>query len=308
MNNISNNAKYLRKPPWIRVKIPTNASTNKTTQLIKKYNLNTICKEAACPNCSECFKRGTASFIILGNTCTRNCAFCNVSGGTPETIDHDEPTNLAQAVKEMNLSHVVITSVTRDDLADGGAEQFLHCIQEIRKRTNTTIEILTPDFQNCRELALDILSSSLPNVFNHNLETVPQLYSSVRPQAIYQESLALIANFKNKFPHILTKSGLMLGLGESLDQVVNVLEDLAKNGCDMITLGQYLQPSTKHYPVKKYVTPEEFHKLQDIGQQLGFKHVASAPMIRSSYLADQHVIMANCANKTIDNDIEKIRK
>ncbi len=284
---IPTEGKLPRKPAWIRAKAPVDPNVQKIKNLIREKNLNTVCEEAACPNLGECFAHGTATFMILGDLCTRRCPFCDVAHGRPQPLDTNEPQNLADAVSTMGLKYVVITSVDRDDLRDGGAGHFSDCIQAIRDQTiEIKIEILVPDFRGRMEKALDNLALGLPDVFNHNLETVPRLYKQVRPGADYLWSLDLIRQFKLRHPDIPTKSGLMLGLGETLDEVQAVLRDLKEHGCDMITLGQYLQPSRHHLPVERYVNPEEFDQLADFGNDLGFKNIASAPMVRSSYHAD----------------------
>ena len=279
--------KLPRKPAWIRARAPVDPNVQKIKKLIRDKQLSTVCEEAACPNLGECFAQGTATFMILGDLCTRRCPFCDVAHGRPQPLDENEPQNLADAIKIMGLKYVVITSVDRDDLRDGGAGHFAACIKEIRDQvTNIKIEILVPDFRGRMEKALENLNQSLPDVFNHNLETVPRLYKQVRPGADYLWSLDLIRQFKHQHPEIPTKSGIMLGLGETLEEVCTVLRDLKEHGCDMITLGQYLQPSRHHLPVARYVSPEEFDDLANFGHQLGFKNVASAPMVRSSYHAD----------------------
>jgi len=284
---IPTEGKLPRKPAWIRAKAPVDPNVQKIKNLIREKNLNTVCEEAACPNLGECFAHGTATFMIMGDLCTRRCPFCDVAHGRPQPLDANEPQNLADAVSTMGLKYVVITSVDRDDLRDGGADHFATCIQTIRDQTtDIKIEILVPDFRGRMEKALDNLEPGLPDVFNHNLETVPRLYKQVRPGADYLWSLDLIRQFKFRHPEIPTKSGLMLGLGETLNEVQDVLRDLKDHGCDMITLGQYLQPSRHHLPVERYVTPEEFDQLANFGNDLGFKNIASAPLVRSSYHAD----------------------
>lgn len=279
--------KLPRKPAWIRAKAPVDPNVQKIKNLIREKNLSTVCEEAACPNLGECFSHGTATFMIMGDLCTRRCPFCDVAHGRPLPLDKNEPQNLADAIKTMGLKYVVITSVDRDDLRDGGAGHFAACIHKIRDHSSEIkIEILVPDFRGRMEKALDNLDKGLPDVFNHNLETVPRIYKQVRPGADYSWSLNLIQEFKNRHPEIPTKSGLMLGLGESLDEVRDVLRDLKDHGCDMITLGQYLQPSRHHLPVERFVTPDEFDQLAEFGNKLGFKNIASAPMVRSSYHAD----------------------
>ena len=284
---IPTEGKLPRKPAWIRAKAPLDPNVLKIKKLIREKNLNTVCEEAACPNLGECFAHGTATFMIMGDLCTRRCPFCDVAHGRPQPLDENEPKNLADAIQIMGLRYVVITSVDRDDLRDGGAGHFADCIKIIRDQTpEIKIEILVPDFRGRMEKALTNLEPGLPDVFNHNLESIPRLYKQVRPGADYLWSLDLIRQFKQRHPQIPTKSGLMLGLGETLDEVRDVLRDLKDHGCDMITLGQYLQPSRYHLPVDRFVTPEEFDQLADFGKQLGFKNIASAPMVRSSYHAD----------------------
>ena len=276
-----------RKPKWIRAKAPTDPKVSELKGLLRKHKLHTVCEEAACPNLGECFAHGTATFMIMGDLCTRRCPFCDVAHGRPQALDENEPANVAEAIKLMKLRYVVITSVDRDDLKDGGAEHFANCIREIRSQTpDTRIEILTPDFRGRMEIALEKLADAPPDVFNHNLETVPRLYKKARPGADYQWSLDLIKNFKAQHPDIPTKSGLMLGLGEEIDEVKEVLRDLREHDCDMLTLGQYLQPSRYHLAVERFVNPEEFDELGAYATKLGFSNVASAPMVRSSYHAD----------------------
>ncbi len=284
---IPTEGKLPRKPSWIRAKAPTDPNVQRIKSLVKEKKLSTVCVEAACPNLGECFAHGTATFMIMGELCTRRCPFCDVAHGRPNPLDLDEPKNLADAVAIMGLKYVVVTSVDRDDLRDGGAEHFANCINQIREHNiGIKIEVLVPDFRGRLEKALDNLDKGLPDVFNHNLETVPSMYKQVRPGADYQWSLNLIKQFKSRNPSIPTKSGIMLGLGEDLEEVRDVLRDLKAHGCDMITLGQYLQPSRHHLPVARYLTPEEFDKLAEFGHSLGFQNVASGPMVRSSYHAD----------------------
>jgi len=277
-----------RKPSWIRAKAPTTPEVKRLKKVLREQKLNTVCEEAACPNLGECFTKGTATFMIMGDICTRRCPFCDVGHGRPEPLDENEPTSLAETIKAMALKYVVITSVDRDDLRDGGAQHFVDCIQAVRaSNPDIRIEILTPDFRGRMQIALDIMEQAPPDVFNHNLETVPRLYKQSRPGADYQWSLDLIQNFKMTHPNIPTKSGLMLGLGEQLDEVLVVMQDLRDHGCEMLTLGQYLQPSLDHLAVDRFVTPDEFKKLEIAGYDMGFSHVASGPMVRSSYFADQ---------------------
>ena len=276
-----------RKPDWIRARAPTHPRVQELKQLIRAQRLHTVCEEASCPNLGECFAHGTATFMILGDLCTRRCPFCDVAHGRPAPIDITEPANLAQAVQLMGLNYVVITSVDRDDLKDGGAGHFAACIKAVRDESpKTRIEILTPDFRGRMEVALACLQAALPDVFNHNLETVPRLYTKVRPGADYAWSLDLIRRFKSLHEGIPTKSGIMLGLGEELEEVKQVLRDLRAHGCDMLTLGQYLQPSRYHLPVERFVHPDQFQALGLYAQSIGFSSVASAPLVRSSYHAD----------------------
>ena len=276
-----------RKPEWIRARAPTHPRVQELKQLMRTHHLYTVCEEASCPNLGECFAHGTATFMILGDLCTRRCPFCDVAHGRPAPIDQAEPENLAQAVQLMGLSYVVITSVDRDDLRDGGAGHFAACIDAVRKKCPATrIEILTPDFRGRMEAALGRLSTALPDVFNHNLETVPRLYKKVRPGADYAWSLDLIRQFKIRHPGIPAKSGIMLGLGEELEEVRQVLRDLRDHHCDMLTLGQYLQPSRYHLAVERFVHPDEFKALGEYASSIGFTSVASAPLVRSSYHAD----------------------
>lgn len=277
----------LRKPEWIRIKLPSGQETAKIKQLLRESQLHTVCEEAACPNLAECFKHGTATFMIMGDLCTRRCPFCDVAHGKPKPLDENEPRQLAEAVQKMALKYVVITSVNRDDLRDGGAAHFANCIREIRLQTpNTKIEILVPDFRGRIEKAVEILTAQPCDVFNHNMETVPRLYTKARPGADYQGSLELFRQFHEAKPDIPTKSGLMLGIGETEGEVVEVMRDLLAVGCSMLTLGQYLQPSKDHLAVEEYVTPAQFDHYAEIAKSLGFKQVASAPLVRSSYHAD----------------------
>lgn len=276
-----------RKPSWIRAKAPTGEKVTQLKSLLREQNLHTVCEEAACPNLGECFSHGTATFMIMGDVCTRRCPFCDVAHGRPKPLDLNEPEHLAQAIEKMQLKYVVITSVDRDDLKDGGAGHFSACIEAIRSRTpEVKIEILVPDFRRRMDIALSKLAECPPDIFNHNLETVKRLYRKARPGADYDWSLQLIKNFKAQHPELPGKSGLMLGLGETIDEVKQVLQDLRAHNCDMLTLGQYLQPSRYHLQVERFVTPDEFAELGVYAESLGFKNVASAPMVRSSYHAD----------------------
>lgn len=277
-----------RKPAWIRAKAPTDPKVIALKQLLREKNLHTVCEEAACPNLGECFSHGTATFMIMGALCTRRCPFCDVAHGRPKPLDEHEPAHLAEAVRLMDLRYVVVTSVDRDDLRDGGAGHFAACIGAIREASpSTRIEVLTPDFRGRMAPALAALSATPPDVFNHNLETVPRLYLKVRPGADYAWSLSLIREVKAVLPKVPTKSGLMLGLGEDMEEVRAVLRDLRAHDCDMITLGQYLQPSRSHLPVERFVAPGEFDALADYARSIGFANVASGPMVRSSYHADR---------------------
>ncbi len=278
----------LKKPDWIRVRLGNPSEVQEVKRVLRSRGLHSVCEEAACPNLTECFSHRTATFMILGDVCTRRCPFCDVAHGRPKPPDTNEPMHLAETISELALRYVVITSVDRDDLKDGGAQHFVDCIQAIRERSPTTrIEILTPDFRGRQGLALELLLSGPPDVFNHNLETVPRLYKAARPGADYQASLNLLRDFKAQHPSVPTKSGLMLGLGETTDEIHEVLSDLRAHGCEMLTIGQYLQPSHDHLPVERYASPDEFLELERIALALGFTSVASAPMVRSSYHADQ---------------------
>jgi lipoic acid synthetase len=276
-----------RKPDWIRARAPTDPKVTALKQLLRAQRLHTVCEEAACPNLGECFAHGTATFMIMGDICTRRCPFCDVAHGRPLPLDAEEPGRLAQTIAMMGLRYVVITSVDRDDLRDGGAAHFAACIEAVRAASpEIRIEILTPDFRGRMDAALTALHRAPPDVFNHNLETVPRLYRQARPGADYAWSLTLLQRFKQENRSVPTKSGLMLGLGEEIDEVRAVLTDLRAHGCDMLTLGQYLQPSRAHLPVARFVHPDEFAELGDHARALGFANVASAPMVRSSYHAD----------------------
>ena len=276
-----------RKPPWLRVKAPIGPAVQRLKSVLRAQRLHTVCEEASCPNIGECFSHGTATFMIMGDICTRRCPFCDVAHGRPSPLDPGEPERLAETVEVMGLSYVVITSVDRDDLRDGGASHFASCIGALRRRRpELRIEILVPDFRGRMERALEALAEAPPDVFNHNLETVPRLYRKARPGADYQWSLDLIRRFKAAHPQVPTKSGLMLGLGEEESEVMGVLRDLRAHDCDMLTLGQYLQPSRYHLAVERFWTPEEFDTLGRAARALGFENVASGPLVRSSYHAD----------------------
>jgi len=280
--------KPLRKPDWIRIKLPTGGAVGDLKATLRKHHLHTVCEEASCPNLNECFSCGTATFMIMGDICTRRCPFCDVAHGRPAPLDSLEPFNLAKTIAEQQLRYVVITSVDRDDLRDGGAGHFVACIQAVRDMSpQTRLEILVPDFRGRMDVALKVLHDAPPDVFNHNLETVPRLYKAVRPGADYQWSLQLLKQFKMAQPQVPTKSGLMLGLGEEIEEVLQVMRDLRDHDCDMLTLGQYLQPNRHHLPVQRYVSPPEFDKLAEQGHEMGFKNVASGPLVRSSYHADK---------------------
>ena len=276
------------KPAWIRTRLGNESQVRQVKTILRQNQLHSVCEEAACPNLSECFSKGTATFMILGDLCTRRCPFCDVAHGRPQPPDAKEPAHLAQTIRQLKLRYVVITSVNRDDLRDGGAGHFAACIQAIRQTAPATrIEILTPDFRGRLEAALDILATAPPDVFNHNLETVPRLYKAARPGADYRQSLELLQRVKADHPGLPTKSGIMLGLGETRDEVVEVMQDLRHHQVDMLTIGQYLQPSRAHHPVMRYAEPREFDELATIARQLGFAAVASGPMVRSSYHADE---------------------
>ncbi len=278
---------FLRKPAWIRVKAPVTPEVVRLKKVLRQQSLHTVCEEANCPNLGECFSEGTATFMILGNVCTRRCPFCDVAHGRPDPVDINEPQSLARTIASMKLRHVVITSVDRDDLRDGGSGHYVDCIEAIRdKSPETRVEVLVPDFRGRMEIALDILSKSPPDIMNHNLETVPRLYRQVRPGADYAWSLKLLKEFRLAHPSVPTKSGLMLGVGETFDEVVEVMRDLRAHGCDMLTIGQYLQPSRYHLPVSRYVDPKEFEQYRMLGEEMGFYSVASGPLVRSSYHAD----------------------
>jgi lipoyl synthase len=278
----------LRKPDWLRVRAPGSAGYNATRAIVKEHRLVTVCEEAACPNIGECWSKSHATFMILGEVCTRACAFCNVATGKPSAVDLDEPSRVADAVAKMGLKHVVITSVDRDDLADGGARQFVDVIRGIRAASPaTTVEILTPDFARKPIAALESVIDARPDVFNHNLETVPRLYLSIRPGARYYHSLRLLERVKERDPTQFTKSGVMVGLGETKEEVMQVMDDMRSAGVDFITIGQYLQPTRKHAPIDRFVHPDEFRALEEIARAKGFLMVASSPLTRSSHHAGE---------------------
>lgn len=277
----------LRKPKWIRGRSHSAPEVQRLKSMLREQQLHTVCEEAACPNLGECFAHGTATFMIMGEICTRRCPFCDVAHGRPKPLDEDEPAKLGETVARMGLSYVVVTSVDRDDLRDGGAGHFTQCVDAIRTQSpNTKIEILVPDFRGRMDVALALLEQAPPDVFNHNLETVPRLYKQARPGSDYAWSLQLLQRFKQAYPEVPTKSGIMLGLGEEISEVEQVMRDMREHDVNMLTLGQYLQPSRYHLPVIRYVPPEEFDALGEMARDLGFDNVASGPMVRSSYHAD----------------------
>ena len=278
----------LAKPEWIRVRLGQGQRFQEIKNILRAHRLHTVCEEATCPNIGECFGKGTATFMILGDLCTRRCPFCDVAHGKPLPPDPDEPVNLARTIAALKLRYVVITSVDRDDLRDGGAHHFADCIAAVRTHSpDTRIEVLVPDFRGRLEPALDMLSQAVPDVMNHNLETVPRLYRRARPGADYSHSLTLLGEFKRRFPQIPTKSGLMVGLGETDDEILAVMRDLRTHRVDMLTIGQYLQPSAHHLPVARYVEPAVFERYAAAANELGFVHAACGPLVRSSYHADQ---------------------
>jgi len=289
-------AERLRKPDWIRVKAGSSRRFYEIKQILREHRLHTVCEEASCPNVGECFGKGTATFMILGDLCTRRCPFCDVAHGKPLPPDAEEPVNLARTIAALNLRYVVITSVDRDDLRDGGARHFSDCIRAVRELSpNTRIEVLVPDFRGRLDTALDILAEDPPDVMNHNLETVPRLYRQVRPGSDYGHSLRLLKNFKARFPHIAAKSGLMVGLDETDEEIIEVMRDLRAHAVDMLTIGQYLQPSTHHLPVLRYVEPAVFDRFASEARKMGFSHAACGPLGRSSYHADQQAHEAGVA-------------
>lgn len=278
----------LRKPEWLKVRLPASTERiDKIKQAMRKHGLHSVCEEASCPNLPECFNHGTATFMILGAICTRRCPFCDVAHGRPLPVDVNEAVKLGETIADMGVQYVVITSVDRDDLRDGGAQHFADCVREIRARTpGIKVEILVPDFRGRMQVALDILEAEAPDVFNHNLETAPRLYRAARPGASYQWSLDLLKQYKERRPDVRTKSGLMVGLGETNEEILEVMADLRRHHVDMLTIGQYLQPSRHHLPVKRYVTPEEFAMFKREADKMGFTQAASGPLVRSSYHAD----------------------
>lgn len=284
------NAERLKKPKWIKAKLPKAKDIHRVKELkevMREKGLHSVCEEASCPNLGECFGHGTATFMIMGDICTRKCPFCDVTHGRPKPLDRNEPAHLADTVAAMQLKYVVITSVDRDDLRDGGAQHFTEVVSALRQQLpSLKIETLVPDFRGRLSVALETLTQSPPDVLNHNLETVPRLYEEARPGADYQASLDLLQRFKESNPEVITKSGLMVGLGETMDELLQVMQDLRAHQVDMLTVGQYLQPSEYHLAVKKYWTPEEFMQIEQAGYAMGFTNVASGPMVRSSYHAD----------------------
>lgn len=278
----------LRKPDWIRVRVPVSPEVESIKQTLRKHKLHSVCEEASCPNLGECFSSGTATFMIMGDICTRRCPFCDVGHGRPNPLDENEPANLARAIADMRLKYVVITSVDRDDLRDGGAQHFADCVREIRASSpSIQIETLVPDYRGRMDIALEITAATPPDVFNHNLETVPRLYRAARPGSDFEWSLDLLERFKQMVPDVPTKSGLMLGLGETDEEVIEVMQRMREHHIDMLTLGQYLQPSRDHMPVQRYVHPDTFAWFAEEGLKMGFKNVASGPLVRSSYHADE---------------------
>lgn len=284
---IENDEPALKKPDWLRIKLPNSEKIAQVKNLLRENRLHTVCEEASCPNLPECFSHGTATFMIMGDKCTRRCSFCDVGHGRPDPLDTEEPKNLADTVSKMKLKYVVITSVDRDDLRDGGAQHFADCVVAVRTAVpHIKIETLVPDYRGRMEKALDATAQGLPDVFNHNVETAPRLYKQARPGSDYAWSLKLLQEFKKRFPGIPTKSGIMVGLGETNEEIYEVLRDLRAHDVEMLTIGQYLQPSKHHLPVTRYVTPAEFSEFASFAKELGFKNVASGPFVRSSYHAD----------------------
>jgi lipoic acid synthetase len=281
-------APTLRKPSWIRVRAPSSPRYFEIKQILREHRLHTVCEEASCPNIGECFGKGTATFMIMGDICTRRCPFCDVGHGRPLPLDAEEPLNLARTIAALRLRYVVVTSVDRDDLRDGGAQHFVDCIRAVREHSpQTQIEVLVPDFRGRLDRALDVLSQAPPDVMNHNLETVPRLYRQARPGSDYAHSLRLLQSFKQRFPDVPTKSGLMVGLGETDDEIVAAMRDMRAHDIDMLTIGQYLQPSQQHLPVLRYVDPQTFEWFEAQARALGFRHAAVGALVRSSYHADR---------------------
>jgi len=295
-------AKPRRRPSWIKVRAPSGDNYENLQHLMRSKSLHTVCEEAGCPNMGECWGSGTATFLMLGDVCTRTCGFCDVLHGRPEALDWSEPERVAQAVQKMNLRHAVITSVNRDERRDGGAPIFAMVIRRIRQlQPGCSIEVLIPDFKGSIE-ALKIVMSARPEILNHNVETVPRLFKAVQPQDRYEWSQAILSNARNLDPEVLTKSGIMVGLGETIEEVKEVMEDLRDWGVDILTIGQYLQPSRKHLPIRRYYEPEEFHELKEFGEDLGFKWVESSPLVRSSYHAGEQVRALSSIHRKLNQD------
>jgi len=277
-----------RKPDWIRVRMPVSPEINRIKRILRKNSLASVCEEASCPNLGECFSNGTATFMIMGEICTRRCPFCDVAHGRPNPLDAEEPVHLASAIAEMALKYVVITSVDRDDLRDGGAEHFADCVRETRAASpDIQIEVLVPDFRGRMDIALEILAANPADVFNHNLESVPSLYKKIRPGSDYEWSLRLLSEYKKRIPHLPTKSGIMVGLGEAKEEIFRLMDDMREHSIDMITIGQYLQPSLAHLPIDRFVHPDEFAEYAEYARSVGFTSAASGPLVRSSYHADK---------------------
>ena len=276
-----------KKPAWLKIELPHSENFKKVKEIIHQNNLHTVCEEASCPNIGECFSKGTATFMIMGDICTRRCPFCDVAHGRPLPLDKNEPKNLAESIYKLNLNYVVVTSVDRDDLKDGGAGHFVECIDSIRhKIPNIEIEILIPDFRGREQIAINSFAKSLPDVLNHNIETVPRLYKEVRPGSVYSQSLKLLKDFSDTYPELATKSGFMIGLGETFEEIEETLADLAKHDVKMVTIGQYLQPSVDHLPVHTYHDPDYFERINQVAKQFNFSSIACGPFVRSSYHAD----------------------
>jgi lipoic acid synthetase len=276
-----------KKPAWLKIELPHSENFKKVKEIIHQNNLHTVCEEASCPNIGECFSKGTATFMIMGDICTRRCPFCDVSHGRPLPLDKNEPKNLAESIYKLNLNYVVVTSVDRDDLKDGGARHFVECIDSIRKKIpSIEIEILIPDFRGREQIAINSFAKSLPDVLNHNIETVPRLYKEVRPGSVYKQSLKLLKDFSDTYPELVTKSGFMIGLGETFEEIEETLADLAEHNVKMVTIGQYLQPSMDHLPVHTYHDPDYFERINQVAKQFNFSSIACGPFVRSSYHAD----------------------
>lgn len=276
-----------KKPAWLKIELPHSENFKKVKEIIHQNNLHTVCEEASCPNIGECFSKGTATFMIMGDICTRRCPFCDVSHGRPLHLDKNEPKNLAESIYKLNLNYVVVTSVDRDDLKDGGARHFVECIDSIRKKIpSIEIEILIPDFRGREQIAINSFAKSLPDVLNHNIETVPRLYKEVRPGSVYKQSLKLLKDFSDTYPELVTKSGFMIGLGETFEEIEETLADLAEHNVKMVTIGQYLQPSMDHLPVHTYHDPDYFERINQVAKQFNFSSIACGPFVRSSYHAD----------------------